>query len=289
MIAREQQPHGRREREAAVRAVGREALVAEIRRHALRQHVQIGERVHREVLVPDAHHTRVETDILVYDRKPFVREGEVTGQQPRIIRRADDLGFRKPLDAHEARIVQNAFHLLRSFQKARHGIRVAHLPRDDEAPAQHGRGTGLSHPLGRGLRNEQVARVAQVGPLVEMTLVGTGEKAPLGALLRCHVSLLDEEILLVDDGVVRQHLQGFEPCAVQRFVLLAREGEEFGQRDAVSRGDVGELGDDAVVLDAQQREFRFQGRGFQGSAHRITVLRFEGYECVAAAGWPDDG
>ena len=289
MVAGEQQPHGRREREAAVRAVGREAFVAEIRRHALRQHVQIGERVHREVLVPDAHHVRVETDILVYDRKPFVREGEVTGQQPRIIRRADDLGFRKPLDAHEARIVQNAFHLLRSFQKARHGIRVAHLPRDDEAPAQHGRGTGLSHPLGRGLRNEQVARMAQVGPLVEMTLVGTREKAPLGAVVQSLVSLLDKEILLVDDRVIRQHSQGFEPCTVQRFVLLAREGEEFGQRDAVSRGDVGELGDDAVVLDAQQREFRFQGRGFQGSAHRITVLRFEGYECVAAAGWPDDG
>ena len=131
--------------------------------------------------------------------------------------------------------------------------------------------------------------MAQVGPLVEVALVRAGEKAPLGAVLRRRVSFFDKEVLFVDDGVVRQHLQGFEPCAVQRFVLLAREGEEFGQRDAVSRGDVGELGDDAVVLDAQQREFRFQGRGFQGSAHRITVLRFEGYECVAAAGWPDDG
>ena len=41
---------------------------------------------------------RVETDILVDDRTPLVREGEVTCQQPRIVRRADDLGFRKPLD-----------------------------------------------------------------------------------------------------------------------------------------------------------------------------------------------
>ena len=245
--------------------------------------------MHREVLVPDAHRPRVETDILVDDRTPLVREGEVTGQQSGVVRRADDLRFRKPLDVHEARIVQNALHLLRSFQKARHGIRVAHLPRDDEAPAQDGRSTGLTHPLGRGLRNEQVARVPQVGPLVEVALVGAGEKAPLGALLRSRVSFFDKEVLLVDDRVIRQYSQGFEPCTVQRFVLLAREGEEFGQQDAVSRGDVGELGDDAVVLDAQQREFRFQGRGFQGSAHRITVLRFEGYECVAAAGWPDDG
>ena len=275
MVAGEQQSHGRRERKPAVRAVGREALVAEIRRHALRQHVQIGERVHREVLVPDAHRPRVETDILVDDRTPLVREGEVTCQQPRIVRRADDLGFRKPLDTYEARIVQNALHLLRGFQKARHGIRVAHLPRDDEAPAQDGRSARLTHPLRCGLRNEQVARVAQVRPLVEMTLVGTREKAPLGTVVRSLVSLLDKEILLVDDGVIRQHLQGFEPCAVQRFVLLAREGEEFGQRDAVGRGDVGEFGDDAVVLDTQQREFRFQGRGFQCSAHKLMVLRFD--------------
>ena len=219
VVAGEQQSHGRREREAAVRAVGREAFVAEIRRHALRQHVQIGERVHREVFVPDTHHVRVETDILVDDRTLFVREGEVTGQQPGVVRRADDLCFRKPLDAHEARIVQDALHLLRSFQKARHGIRVAHLPRDDEAPAQHGRGAGLPHLFGRGLRNEQVARMAQVGPLVEMTFVGTCEKAPLGTLLRSRVSFFDKEVLFVDDGVIRQHFQGFEPCAMRRAAL----------------------------------------------------------------------
>ena len=287
MVAGEHQPHGRREREPAVRAVCREAFVAEIRRHALRQHIQIGERVHREVLVSDAHHVRVETDIFVYDRLPLVREGEVTGQQSGVVRRADNLRFRKPLDAHEARIVQNAFHLLRGFQKACHGIRVAHLPRDDETTAEHGRSAGLTHPFGRGLRNEQVARVAQVGPLVEMTLVGTREKAPLGAVVRSRIPLLDKEILLVDDGVVRQNFQGFEPCAVQRFVLLAREGEEFGQRNAVGCRDVGEFGDDAVVLDAQQREFRFQCRGFQGSAHRIMVLRFD--ESATAARQPGGG
>ena len=94
--------------------------------------------MHREVLVPDVHHVRVETDILVDDRTPLVRESEVTGQQPGVVRRADDLCFRESLDAHETRIVQNAFHLLCGFQEARHSILVAHLPRDDEAPAQDG-------------------------------------------------------------------------------------------------------------------------------------------------------
>ena len=74
------------------------------------------------------------------------------------------------------------------------------------------------------------------------------ERSFLARSYERHVSLLGKEVLLVDDGVIRQHLQGFEPCAVQRFVLLARKGEEFGQRDAVGCGDVGELGDDAVVL-----------------------------------------
>ena len=136
--------------------------------------------------------------------------------------------------------------------------------------------------------------MAQVGPLVEMTFVRAGEKAPLGTLLRSRVSFFDKEVLFVDDGVIRQHFQGFEPCAVQCFVFLGREGEEFGQCDAVGRSDVGELGDDAVVLDSQKWKFRFQGRGFQGSAHRITVLRFDenataarrpgGERCAADAG-----
>lgn len=90
-------PRGR-EREPALRTVGREALVAEVRRDALRQEIQIGERVHREQFVADAHHARIETDVLVDRGLPLVREGEVTGQQPRIGIRADDLRLREAVD-----------------------------------------------------------------------------------------------------------------------------------------------------------------------------------------------
>ena len=45
--------------------------------------------------------------------------------------------------------------------------------------------------------------MAQVGALVEVALVGAREETPLGAVLRGLVSLLDKEVLLVDDGVVR--------------------------------------------------------------------------------------
>ena len=96
--ASEQQPRGGREREPALRAVGRETLVAEIRRNALRQEIQIGERMHREQLVSDAHRARIETDVLVDRCLPLVRECEVTGQQPRIGIRADDLRLREAVD-----------------------------------------------------------------------------------------------------------------------------------------------------------------------------------------------
>lgn len=97
-------PRGR-ERKPALRTVGREALVAEVRRDALRQEIQIGERVHREQLIADAHHARIEMDVLVDRCLPLVRECEVTGQQPCIGIRSDDLRLREAVDPQQPRIV----------------------------------------------------------------------------------------------------------------------------------------------------------------------------------------
>lgn len=268
-------PRGR-EREPALRAVGRETLVAEVRRNALRQEIQIRERVHREQFVADAHHARVEADVLVDCGLPLVRECEVTGQQPRIGIRADDLRLREAVDPQQPRIVQDALHLGNALQKAGHGLPVADLLRDDEAPAQHGRGTRLPQPFGGALRDEKVADVAQKGTLVEVTLIGPGEKRAFGLGIGCFVTLLDEEVLLVDDGVVRENLQRLDPGGVQRLVLLGRQGEELRERHAEGGRHVGELRKDAVPLDGQQWEFRLEGRSFQGSSHGISVwVRFD--------------
>lgn len=268
-------PRGR-EREPTLRTVGRETLVAEVRRDALRQEIQIGERVHREQFVADAHHARIETDVLVDRRLPLVREREVAGQQPRIGIRADDLRLREAVDPQQPRIVQNALHLGDTLQKTGHGLPVADLLRDDEAPTQHGRGTRLPQPFGGALRDEEVAGVAQKGTLVEVAFIGPGEKRAFGLGIGCFVTLLDEEVLLVDDGVVREDLQSLDPGGVQRLVLLGRQGEELRERHAEGGRHVGELREDAVPLDGQQREFRLEGRSFQGSSHGISVwVRFD--------------
>ena len=269
--ASEQQPRGGREREPALRAVGREPLVAEVRRDALRQEIQIRERVHREQFVANAHHARVEADVLVDRGLPLVREGEVTGQQPRIGIRADDLRLREAVDPQQPRIVQDALHLGDILQKTGHGLPVADLLRDDEAPAQHGRGTRLPQPFGGALRDEEVAGVAQKGSLVEVAFIGPGEKRALGLGIGCFITLLDEEVLLVDDGVVREDLQRLDPGGVQRLVLLGRQGEELREHHAEGGRHVCELRENAVPLDGQQREFRLEGRSFQGSSHGISV------------------
>ena len=62
----------------------------------------------------------------------------------------------------------------------------------------------------------------QERPLVEVTLVGACQKAPLPTVARGSVAFLDEVVLLVDDGVVRQYPQGLDPCPVHGFVLFAR-------------------------------------------------------------------
>ena len=104
--------------------------------------------------------------------------------------------------------------------------------------------------------------MAQKGTLIEVTLIGPGEKRALGLGIGGFVTLLDEKVLLVDDGVVRENLQRLDPGGVQRLVLLGRQGEELRERHAEGGRYVGELREDAVPLDGQQREFRLEGRSF---------------------------
>ena len=50
------------------------------------------------------------------------------------------------------------------------------------------------------------------------------------------VLLLDEPVLLVDDGEVRQHLDCLAPAAVNRLVLRARHGVKLRQPTRGSHG-----------------------------------------------------
>ena len=64
VVAGEQQPHRRGEREAAVRAVGRELLVTAVGRHSRRQVFRVGKRVQAQDVVADAYFPRREGDVL---------------------------------------------------------------------------------------------------------------------------------------------------------------------------------------------------------------------------------
>ena len=62
MVARQQKPHGSREREAAVGALRREPFVASVGGRGLRHRIQIGERIERESFVAYAHLSGIEPE-----------------------------------------------------------------------------------------------------------------------------------------------------------------------------------------------------------------------------------
>ena len=224
-------------------------------------------------LVAYAHPARIEADVLTDDRLLFIRQREVAGQQTCVLLRADDFVRREAFESQQPGVIQNAFHLPYGIHEAGDGIRIPHLLRDDDAPAQ-GREIALAAQLLPGRhRDEQAARMFQVRPLVEMPLERARKKTLLPPVVGGHIALLDEAVLLVHDGMRRQHFQGFEPCRMDRLVLGARHGEQLGQRNAECRRDVGILRQDAVLLDGQKRKLRFQRGCSQGSSHDITVLR----------------
>ena len=89
------------------------------------------------------------------------------------------------------------------------------------------------------------------------------------------VALLHEEILLVHDAVVRQHLDRFRPGGVHRLVLGTGQCEKFGQFHLIGYGDVRVLADDAAILHGQQRELAFQRGCFHYVSHAFLFLMVE--------------
>ena len=117
------------------------------------------------------------------------------------------------------------------------------------------------------LCQEQIARMIEERTFVEMPLERTRQETHLVLLHLWFVPLAHEPILLVDDTVIGQDLNGLAPCGMDRLVFRSRYRIEFGQLHLESHRDVGVFGEDAVVLDGQQRKFGFQCRGFKCISH----------------------
>jgi len=64
------------------------------------------------------------------------------------------------------------------------------------------------------------------------------------------------------DTVIGQNLYGFRPRRMNRFVLDACYGEQFGQLHLESYRNVGIFRYDAAMFDFQQRKLAFECSGF---------------------------
>ena len=124
----------------------------------------------------------------------------------------------------------------------------------------------------RGLGQEQIAGMVQVRPLVEMPFKAAAEETQVIPADIRSVALLDEDVLLVDDAVVRQNPHCLRPCGMEGLVLGACQREHFRQLHPVGHGDVGILADDTPVLDGHQRKPAFQCGGFHYISHTFRFF-----------------
>ena len=110
VVAVQQQAHRGGERQAAVRAVGREPLGAAVRRHLARQVFRVREGVQAEDVVADAHLLRVQLDVLQH-RRVVLREREVLLHDARRPFRAGDLVRREAAQRNETAVVHDLLEL----------------------------------------------------------------------------------------------------------------------------------------------------------------------------------
>ena len=225
-----------------------------------------------EQVVADLHFPGSESDVLQAGRI-FLRKRKILFDNARGGFRTGNLFVRQPDHANQAAVVHDTLELPAAFQEACDGILVLHLLGDDK-PAREGIETACRAAVFlSGLSQEQIAGMVQVRPFVEMPFKASAEETQVIPADVRSVTLLDEDILLVDNAVVRQNPDSLRPCGMEGLVLGACQRKHFGQLHPVGHGDVGILADDAPVLDGHQRKPAFQCGGFHYISH---TLRFFG-------------
>ena len=155
-----------------------------------------------EQLVTDLHFPGSESDVLQAGRI-FLRKRKILFDNARGGFRTGNLFVRQPDHAEQTAVVHDTLELPAAFQKACDGILVLHLLGDDE-PAREGIKTACRAAVFlRGLGQEQIAGMVQVRPFVEMPFKASAEETQVIPADVRSVTLLDEDILLVDNAVVR--------------------------------------------------------------------------------------
>ena len=101
--------------------------------------------------------------------------------------------------------------LLATLQESAHRLLVLHLLWDNEATGKGIKTAGRAAMLLGGLSKEQVTSVLQVRSLVEVSLERAAEETEVFLLQLRVIALLNEEVLLMHDTVVRQDLDRLGP------------------------------------------------------------------------------
>ena len=126
------------------------------------------------------------------------------------------------MQTDETRIVHDALELFCCLDELGRSILVADLFGDDMSPTEGIPITLLAAPLFGRLRQEQVARMIEERTFVEMPLERTRQETHIVLLYLRFVPLAHEPILLVDDTVIGQDLDGLAPCGMDRLVFRSR-------------------------------------------------------------------
>ena len=270
MVIGQHQPDGGGKGKAAVAAVRGVFLITPVRPYRGGQVVRVGKRMHREPFVADAHFRAPEPDVLQRGGV-LLREGEVFLHQAGLLSLSGDLLRREPFQTDQPGIADDTPELLHGFQEAEDAVLVPDLPGEDMPPAKDGEVALLPHAFLRGTGNEQVRKMVQEGPLVEMKLEAAVQESRLLPVGACPVALLQEPVLTVDDGMAGQYPDGLRSCAVHGLVIIGGEGEDLRQAYLEADGHVRVLGEDAPILYGKKGELTFQGGRFEYVSHIFFV------------------
>ena len=198
MVAGEQQPHGRRERKPAVRAVGREALIPPVRPDPSRKVVEVGERMQAEPLVTDTHPVRVQLHVLQHTAS-VCRQREVPLDNARFAFRSRNLFRGEAFQPYQPAVIDDTFKLSHRFHEALHRFLVPDFLRHQKTTAERVPVALLPGAFLCGLGKEQITGVVQVGSFVEVPLETAGKEAQFIPADVRFIFLRDENILFVDD------------------------------------------------------------------------------------------
>lgn len=97
-------------------------------------------------------------------------------EQSGLIPGSDNLIGIQPFEANQPAFVDDALELACRIQKPVYRIPILDLFGNDPVSAQGGKRALHSHPRPGGFRQEQIAAVVEIGPLVEMALIAACEK-----------------------------------------------------------------------------------------------------------------